>query len=286
MRIAVVGNINLDINARLTESKNREEVRINDLVITPGGTAANTAIQLARLGNEVLLYGNIGNDIFGKHLMEELSKEGIDISGIKIPENSNTGMCFVSLPNHGDRHLYTYRGANELELSGEKNKITHMAGITPVQVKKWINKNLSEFISYAPGGIVTFEYPEEILEVSSGIDVLVFNESEYNFILKHGNPKSGQTIVTEGKKGARLADESARAFSYSVKQVDSTGAGDAFVAGFLHGYMQKASMVDCIKIGNLLGALTVSYRGATGNLDTTKIKDFVARHEPDLLKVF
>lgn len=286
MRIAVVGNINLDINAKLSESANREEERINSLIITPGGTATNTAIQLARLGNKVVLYGNIGNDIFGNHLMKELSKEGIDTSRIKRSENSNTGMCFVSLPNHGDRHLYTYRGANELDLRGEKNKITHMAGVTPFQVSNWIDGNLSEFISYVPGGIVTFEYPEEILKISSDIDVLVFNKSEYDFILKYGNPESKLTVITEGKEGARIAGEGTRANSYRVNQIDSTGAGDAFIAGFLHGYIQNLPILDCLKTGNIMGALTVLGRGATGDLSGERIKKFVAEYEPDLLKAF
>ena len=286
MRMAIVGNINLDINARIGSSENREEERVKNLLITPGGTAANTAIQLARLGNEVVLYGNVGRDMFGEYLLKILSNEGVDISGIRSVNDSGTGTCFVSIPDSGDRHLYTYRGANEQELTGEKSAITHLAGVTPAQVEKWIGDGLADYLSYVPGGIVTFEYPEEILEISGELDLLVLNESEYSFLSKHGNPQSRSVVVTEGEKGSRLEGKGLKADGYRVTQIDSTGAGDAFIAGFFHAYLRNTPFENCLKMGNLMGAMTVSKRGATGKIEISEIRDFVRKNEPTLMYLF
>lgn len=83
--IQVVGNINFDITAMLDKTRNIEENRVLELDPGIGGTASNTAIQLAKLEREVILNGALGNDIFGQWLLKELKKEVSTWNMLRLP---------------------------------------------------------------------------------------------------------------------------------------------------------------------------------------------------------
>ncbi|AKI97071.1 carbohydrate kinase family protein [Kosmotoga pacifica] len=287
--IQVIGNINFDVTAILEKVGNVEESRILDLQPGIGGTASNTAIQLSKLGRRVILSGAVGKDIFGLWLLEELGKQGIDVGHIKIVDDERTGFCFVSVRDDGHRFLFTHRGINEKLLpeiaNPARTTFLHLAGVSIAQAEHVLNSVHRDIpISYAPGGIVSFEKPEGVIRLSSKVTYLILNEREWESIGGFGTPESRYIIVTKGANGAEVLPEGILVPSYKVKAVDTTGAGDAFNAGFIHVLSSGGTLKDAVKFGNVLGALNVQYRGALGNYGLNEIRDFISLNEPALTK--
>jgi ribokinase len=290
MNIAVFGNINLDIIA-LTEreKKSSEEQRILNYQLMPGGTAANTAIQLKRLRNSVFLNGAVGNDIFGNVLIEKLSVAGISTENVDILEKEKTGLCFATVKEKtGYRFLQTFRGANESFRPKKENwrTVNHFAGMNTFQIKEIESfMNYTSVNTYTPGGIVSFEQPEEIVAMSKRFSVIFFNEKEWNNVNSAGKISSDIVVVTKGNNGAEIVGGPQHK-GYDLKVKDTTGAGDAFCAGFLHLYVRKAPLIDCLAFGNVLGSLTIKEYGAPGTFSYKDIINFTKSNEPKLVKYF
>ncbi|HOY26493.1 MAG TPA: carbohydrate kinase family protein [Mesotoga sp.] len=261
MRISVVGNINIDLNAVIGDSVNSEENRIKKLGLSSGGSAANTAIILSRLGREVFLQGAVGDDLFRDYLIERLSRERVETGYIKVL-SGGTGLCFAAIGEQGQRHLYTYRGANErYETVAGGFDFYHFAGIATGQLSVMLNSLNIERFSYNPGGIVTFERPREVSKLAERAEVLFLNETEWAFLSPFLN-RTNTVVVTMGAAGSRI-ESGPSVEALPVEVVDTTGAGDAFNAGFLHAYLSGRQGSDCLKVGNLLGAIVAMHVGAT-----------------------
>ncbi|MFW6120274.1 MAG: carbohydrate kinase family protein, partial [Petrotogales bacterium] len=257
MNIAVFGNINLDIIA-LTEreKKSSEEQRILDYQLKLGGTATNTAVQFRRLQNEVFINGAAGNDTFGKILLKKLKKTGVRTENVEVIGGGKTGFCFAAVQEKtGYRFLQTFRGVNETfkPNTGNWKTLNHFAGMNALQIEEieaLINHSLIN--SYTPGGIVSFEQPKEVIELSGNFNVIFFNEKEWENVNKFGEIKSDIVVITKGNKGSEIIGGSEHE-GYHVVPKDTTGAGDAFCAGFLHLYVKNAPLIDCLAFGNVMG---------------------------------
>jgi len=288
MEIAVFGNINLDIMALMErEKKSSEEQRITNYQLMLGGTATNTAVQFTRLQNEVFINGAVGNDIFGRILMEKLKKTGIRTENVEIIEGGKTGFCFATVQEDtGHRFLRTFRGANESFKPNMDNwkDLNHFAGMNALQIEKiegFIDTSLKN--SYTPGGIVSFEQPKKIVELSGNFDVIFFNEKEWENVNKFGKINSNIVVITRGDKGSEIIEGPGHR-GYRVVPKDTTGAGDAFCAGFLYLYVKKAPLIDCLAFGNAMGALATKEYGAQGTFGMNEIKVFLETNDQQLLK--
>lgn len=287
--IVVVGNINFDIIAKTSRSKNREENRVTSLKLVLGGTAANTAVQLSRLGNEVALIGAVGDDLFGDWLIKELERRNIYTGGIKRLPTYHTGLCFVNVSNDGERYLYTYRGANEAfvpdPLDFHEADLYYLAGLSAKQAEHVVRTLKGKAVFYSPGGIVTFENPEKVLGIARIVDTLFLNEAEWDFLNKHGTPEAKRIVVTRGQAGATSIRDRINMPAYKTVVVDTTGAGDAFAAGFIHTLFKgSTSIEDCLSFGSVMGAIVCSYHGAIGEFTPEEIRKFIEEKEPSLLK--
>jgi sugar/nucleoside kinase (ribokinase family) len=130
---------------------------------------------------------------------------------------------------------------------------------------------------------VSFEQPEEIVRISRKFNVIFFNEKEWNSVSNAGKIRSNMVVITKGSSGAEIVGGPEHK-GYDSKAKDTTGAGDAFCAGFLHLYAKKAPLIDCLAFGNILGSLTVKEYGAQGTFKYKDIINFTKSSEPKLLK--
>ncbi|HDP79122.1 MAG TPA: carbohydrate kinase [Mesotoga infera] len=261
MKISVVGNVNIDLSAFIINSGNSEENRVREIMFSVGGSAANTAIMLNRLRKNVHLQGAVGKDQFGEMAIESLKREGVDTEHLSRLEG-RTGFCFSAVSTDGQRHLFTYRGVNEANYSiDESSDFYHFGGIRPDQIERLIKNLRRPRFSYNPGGIVSFERGPQVAEIAAQSEILFVNESEWRYLEKLMTVKP-LIIVTLGAEGARI-ENGPLVDAFEVKVVDTTGAGDAFNAGFLHGYLADRKVSNCLQIGNLLAALVVSRQGAS-----------------------
>jgi len=283
--IAVCGNVNVDISAFIEASENREDNRIKRLITGLGGTAANTAVQLARMGERVVLYCSVGDDVLAGFVRQKLLEENVRSFEL-VNLGASTGLCFVKISENGERQLFTHRGANDLIKAQDIDKnasILYFAGIRPLDLKEFCEmSDYGRTVVYSPGGIVSFENTGELAEISSMVDHLIVNESEYEQIRQEDKISSRFTVVTLGKEGAKISETNVKKASYFVPVIDTTGAGDAFSAGYLFGVHHCLAIDDCLVLGNIMGALAVSGEGSQGPLSLHDIKRFLREREPVL----
>ncbi len=233
-----------------------------------GGAPANVAAGCARLGVKTGFIGKVGKDPFGIFLRETLQKEGVDVSGMILDSRSKTTLAFVSIQADGERDFTFIRepgadallGIEEIDKNYLKTaKIFHFGSISMIggDIKKTVltclelSKNNGAFISYDPNlRLNLWNNTDEALDgINLGMpfaDLVKISEDELEFITGFSDFEKGIkeihkkgpviVVVTLGKDGAILSNsgEIMTLPGYKVKSIDTTGAGDGFMAGFLY----------------------------------------------------
>lgn len=293
-----------DINMGLTKGMN--------FVKKAGGAPANVSAAITKLGGEAYFAGKVGNDNFGIFLKETLEEVGVDTSMLVLDNNSNTTLAFVSLKEDGERDFIFNRGADELftldELDSNKLKtfkIMHFGSATALlggASKETYLKSMElafearDFISFDPNYRVDLWKGRinEFIEVSKTClkyaDFVKVSDEEIRIISGNENIDEGVKFfhslgakvvaVTLGKDGTLISnnENSDIASSISIKSIDSTGAGDAFVGAFLYKVAQLENPKELINdfdtikeitlFSNKVGAITCTKLGAIASLPT------------------
>ncbi|KAI4388925.1 hypothetical protein MLD38_001213 [Melastoma candidum] len=277
----------------------------------PGGAPANVAVGIARLGGSSAFIGKVGEDEFGYMLAEILKENNVNSSGMRFDPGARTALAFVTLRSDGEREFMFYRNPSadmllhESELDLDlitKAKIFHYGSISLITdpcrsahiaaVKA--AKEAGAVLSYDPNLRLPL-WPsadsarEGILSIWETADVIKISEEEISFLTKGEDPYDDAVVrklyhpnlklllVTEGSEGCRYYTNnfSGRVKGLKVDAVDTTGAGDAFVAGLLSQLASDLSLIqdedrlrDSLRFANACGAITVTERGAIPALPT------------------
>ncbi|MEO0560742.1 MAG: PfkB family carbohydrate kinase [Chloroflexota bacterium] len=272
----------------------------------PGGAPANVAVAVARLGMSAGFMGQVGTDPFGDYLIGVLQDENVDTSALTQTSEARTMLAFVSLAAEGERSFMFYRHPSaDMLMTADSMRLDvldeatafHFGSITMISepaksatlaaAKAARDKGL--FVSYDPN-LRRALWPsdeaarEGMLAGFAYADIVKVSEEELEFL--GGDVEALMTdqtkliVVTAGAMGATayLRDGSLVGVTgYSVTPVDTTGAGDAFVAGLLVGilentedeaYLDKTVLQDLLMFANACGAQATTGRGAIPSLPT------------------
>ena len=275
----------------------------------PGGAPANVAAGLAKLGVSCAFLGKVGDDAFGQFLKETLDEVGVNTEGLIFSEEARTALAFVSLRADGEREFMFYRHPSadmlyrpdEVALELIKNaKIFHFGSISLIsepsrsatQAALNAAKEAGLLISYDPNLRLALWPDAEaaktgMLSVWEQADLIKVSEEELTFLTGETDPARAVEklwhkdlqllVVTLGKGGCIYftPDFQGTVPGFSVKAIDTTGAGDGFVAGLLRGLLNKPDALhsetelrSACRFANAVGALTTTQRGAIPALPT------------------
>ena len=295
-RISVVGSLNMDLVIRSQHIPQLGETIIgSDFQTIPGGKGANQAVAAARLGGQVSMVGRVGDDAFADVLLDNLAAAGVDTTFVKRDETTASGVALIVVDNDGENIIVVASGANmqlsETDVESAEQVIAASdvlilqlevplpVVIRAVQIAK--ANEVTVVLNPAPAR----KLPPELLKL---VDVLVPNESETALLT--GLPIDSQVelekavnnllssgirsvVITLGGRGAFLASTDYKSKIYeafSVQPVDTTAAGDAFVAGLAVNYGAGKTLPDAIRWGNAAGAMAALRFGAQSSLPTRK----------------
>jgi ribokinase len=289
------GALNVDTLLKVNRLAGAEEESfIEDYTEACGGSAANTVVGLARLGCKVGFIGKIANDRNGKLQLECLNSEGVDTNGIIISNQGKSGKVLGFVDKKGARALYINSGVNDtiafkeikLDYAVQTNflHLTSFVGDKSLQTQiKLLTTLPSDVkISFDPGAVYArkgYKAIEPILKKTYALIPnsheleLLTNESDY---CKGADSMIGRGIkivaVKLGAEGCYVTDgrERLRIAPFKVNVVDTTGAGDAFCAGFLYGLIKNKSLFECGKLGNLVASRCAMQMGARASLPCPK----------------
>jgi len=286
------GGLNVDKLFKVKKiAKAEEESYIIDCEEACGGSAANTIVGLARLGCKVGFLGKIADDKEGKMLVDDFSKEGVDTSAIMHSKHGRSGVVMGFVDEKGDRALYVDPGVNDTiefkEINLEYAFQTHFLHLTSFvgeksfQTQKRLVEALPQTVklSLDPGEL--YARKGSMLEpIIKKAFVLMPNLKELELLTKTTDYRKGAEVLLKkgveivavklGSKGCYVTDgnENHNVESFKVKVVDTTGAGDAFCAGFLYGLISNRSLYECGRIGNFVASRCIMKMGARSGLPT------------------
>jgi sugar/nucleoside kinase (ribokinase family) len=259
--------------------------------ITSGGSAGNTAAGIASFGGKVAYFGKVRDDELGHVFSHDLTSLGVHFPTPKAGNGLATARCFVVVTPDGERTMNTYLGACTTFGPADLDQATiENAGIVyfegylwdPPAAKDAIRKAAA--IARAAGREVAItlsdsfcvdRYRDEFLDLirSKTVDIVFANEHElkslyqtadFDAALASLREDASIGVVTRSEKGAvyvtREATVAAPAFPVETV-VDSTGAGDLFAAGFLHGRARKQAPLVCLKLGMLAASRVIQQIG-------------------------
>lgn len=287
----------------------------------PGGAPANVAVGIARLGGSSAFIGKVGEDEFGYMLAEILKENNVNNQGMRFDPGARTALAFVTLRSDGEREFMFYRNPSadmllqedELDLDLiTKAKVFHYGSISLI-TEPCKSAHIGAMKAAKDAGVILSYDPnlrlplwpsadsarEGILSIWDTADIIKISEDEISFLTKGEDPYDDAVVrkffhpnlklllVTEGADGCRYYTKefSGRVKGFIVDQVDTTGAGDAFVAGVLSQLALDVSLLqdedrlrDALRFANACGALAVTERGAIPSLPTRKsVQDTVLK---------
>jgi ribokinase len=288
------GGLNVDKLFKVNKiAKAEEESFIIDYEEACGGSAANTIVGLARLGCKVGFIGKVADDREGKMLVEDFCREGVDTKGIIHSKHDRSGAVMGFVDEKGDRALYVDPGVNDTIEFNEINKeyafqtrflhLTSFVGEKSFQTQKKLVEMLPKNVklSLDPGEL----YARKSVALESIIRktfVLMPNLNELELLTKKADYRKGADVLLKkgmeivavklGAKGCYVTDgrESHNVEPFKVKVVDTTGAGDAFCAGFLYGLISGKSLYECGRLGNFVASRCIMKMGARPGLPYLK----------------
>lgn len=282
--IYVLGSINFDLVIFLKKFPEiGETVKGNSIFFNLGGKGANQAITIKKLNGDVLFIGRVGDDYFGKYLINNLNQFNLDYE-IKIDNNLNTGIAIINVDENGKNKIVIYEGANsgvrdeEIDFLKDRIKgedlllmqgeipfetITNAVEIAKKSQAKVIFdpapaklefKNLFPYLTYiTPNEVEIQMLTPDISELDDKIDFLI-NSGVYGVIVKLG------------EKGIVYKDRDGRYFkldAYKVNAVDTTAAGDIFNGAFALCLSKNFNLKYSLKFSQAASAISVTRKGAT-----------------------
>lgn len=264
-----------------------ETVKATGMRLEHGGKGSNQAIGLSRLGDRVSIIAGVGDDAFGRAAVEKWRQEGIDTSWAKV-YGGQTGMAFVFVLEDGSNMIAISPNANERlsredvlgQLSGfSGDAFAAVLEVNPEvaleAVRAATKAGLKAFLNPAPAVPI----PPEALE---GVEAITPNETELKVmaglppdsqadlqqILASYSRHVGVAAVTLGERGCLVAHrgEIRHVPAYRVRAVDTTGAGDAWNAAFIHYYMAGMNAFESARLANAAAAYLVSRQSGKEDL--------------------
>ena len=295
--LVAVGHALVDIRLVVSEfPQPDQEADVKKQTWGAGGSAVNVSIAGRRLGLKTAVIAKIGFDNFGRLIVDELLRENVDISGLRIGLLP-TGVTIVVIDSRGNIIMYGYKGVAEdlapTEVSEyviSKSKWVHVASLnleTTTRVLDIAEKH-GVATSWDPGRLISKRPWSELERVVKRVRAVLANEQEYQNMTGVSDYKQAASkvleagaeiaVVKRGEKGAYLKtrDVEEEVPAFSVREVvDTTGAGDAFAAGFIAGLLRGYSLRKALSYANAVAALKITRLGSHEAPSHEEVVDFI-----------
>jgi len=282
-KLVVIGSSSIDLVVTAHKRPEKGETILGESFKTvPGGKGANQAVAAARLGADVYMVGCVGQDDFGRTILENFKKNGVNTEYMEPITDIETGTAHITLAE-GDNSIIVVQGANKyVSPDYIKKAMDVFDNADMVLIQQEIPAETVEYVAEICNekGIPLLLNPAPSRPVSQAViekaTYITPNETEAAVLFAGENAKEAmkkyhnKVFITEGSKGVRFHDGQKEVLvpSYKVEAVDTTGAGDTFNAAFAVALSEGKSIQDSIQFANRAASLSVTKFGAQGGMPT------------------
>ena len=287
-RFLCIGDAALDVIVKMQTEIHVGSDTTSQISMHGGGAAANTATWLADLGHDVYFSCRLGDDAAGRAIASEFDQWDIEYRK-EFLAKEKTGVVVVLVNNTGERTMFPDSGANSgideknlpplvgfdaAFLSGYSlfNPLSTSGVLRMISMIK--TANIPLIFDPASVGTMTAFGRQRVLEILPLMDIALMNEDEARFITATNDLKSALAFLTSmipmaviktGSSGAigQLRDGAPiETRTEAITAIDTTGAGDAFAAGFIPHWLQSHNLMESMKAGNEVARRCVAIIGA------------------------
>lgn len=300
-KLLVIGSMNMDFVTDLPHPLAVGETLLaKNLRLVPGGKGANQAYAMGKLGGSVTMLGAVGADLHGGKLGESLDSVGVDISAIRKAEDCPTGMAVIGVLPNGDNSILVLQGANTQvtpEYVEEHHQLLEECDILVLQLEIPLETviyaakeayRLGKQVILDPAPAVA-GLPDDLLEC---LYLIKPNETELSILM--GHPYTPETLkedalclqrkgvknvlVTLGGAGSYLLREDGTEAwmkaNSAVQVVDTTAAGDSYVAALAVAISQGQDLEVAAQFASRVSDIVVSRPGAQPSIPSREEVDF------------
>ena len=306
IEVVGLGALNIDHMYRVERILDDGEAVVDEAKSFPGGSAANTIYGLAKLGVNTGYTGVVGGDAEGKILLQDFQEVGVDTGQIRVKHGVRTGSVLCLSDRLGRRSLYVVPGANSLLAMDDLDltyinqaKWLHLSSFADERQFKVLFELVDRLassvkLSFAPGVLHAIKEMTILSPILNRTHLLFVNQREIRHLtgedviagaescLKQG---CRMVVVTLGKgMTLELGRRTVTAVAYVrdaenkyaiepsrqdiISEVDATGAGDAFAAGFLYGLLKGKGLNECGRLGDIVARFSLTKLGAREGFPT------------------
>ncbi|MCX8194728.1 MAG: carbohydrate kinase family protein [Candidatus Micrarchaeota archaeon] len=281
-KIVTVGHIVYDIRnyvEKFPEPDHTAVMRMHPKV-SGGGSAANVAVNLVKLGWKSGVIGNVGSDRHGKFLLSDLKRRGVDTSQVRV-FNGMSGLSVIIIDEEGEVRIIEDYGVADRRRAIDpsyiaESRFLHMSGCAfhLLDSASKIASKRGIPISFDPGRAASRLGERKLAPILHRAEYLIINRKEL-FAMTGSREEAAAAwlakkydLICVIKQGAReiiVKTKSADSFTvepFNVKPVDTLGAGDAFCAGFIAGVNENRSLYESVRFANAVAAAKVLRKGA------------------------
>jgi len=247
---------------------------VKESFVVPGGAAANVIFGLASFGVKAKFYSPIGKDEEAEIFKNSMERAGVLLKLWEVDER--TGIVEVFVDRSGERTFFVHPNASahlDVEVSDEEFFDVDYVYLDPYPSDKSLEFHLDvakKAKKFKIEVILNPGYPyasmglKKLKDLLKYVDVLILSESELKLLGEKVFDFCSTVVITRGKKGAEAYSNGAWFFerALEVTPVDTTGAGDAFAAGFIYGRILGLDVKKCLKIGNFVASYNIQHYGA------------------------
>ena len=282
--------------------------------LSAAGAEGNVAVGLARLGHRVALWTCLGEDALGDGVLRSLRGEGVDVSGVRRVPDRPTGLLLRDAPLGRPVTVAYYRSGSAGAALGPQDvqpavlaraRLLHLTGITAVLSDTSQQAVLAAAEQARAAGVTVCVDPNLRLRLAPVeqwrarldpllrlADVVLTGRDELELLSGGADPHwlldrgAGTVVVKDGAAGAYETDgrTELRAAARSVPVVDPVGAGDAFAAGWLSGWLRGVPAQRRLDEAAVVAGCVVSARGDLPGLPTAALRDALLRGGPDVAR--
>ena len=295
-KVCVVGACNLDLISYVPRLPSMgETLHGTRFHMGFGGKGANQAVMTAKLGGDVTMVTKLGQDVFGENTLKNFESWGVNANHVHFTDQAFSGVAPIAVDQEGNNSIIIVTGANDLltdeEIEAARPDIA-AAKIMVCQLEIPLEINLAALRIARQEGVKTIfnpaparpELPEELYQLS---DIFCPNESETELLtgmpvetleeaetaarvlIRRG---AGTVILTLGERGSLLvtASTTEHVAVESVKALDTTGAGDAFVGSLAYFLALGKPLTEAMKRANRIAAISVQSSGTQTSFPLAK----------------